>query len=266
MGFAAGKFYPSNREQLIALLNELFKGLKKEYSLKAGIVPHAGYIYSGKAMAEFWINSDRNKTYAIIGTNHTGLGSLANVSLMPIETPLGIAKIDEEAAMIFMKNGFDYDDRPFLYEHSVENQIPFLQYLHGDNFLIVPSVMFNVYRFAKEVGKQLALELPERVRLVASSDFTHYGDIYGYKPFSDGRKVKELDMKLISYILKLDSLGFYKEIVRTGATVCGWGPIVSVIEFAKERGLEPILLDYYTSGDVTGDYSLVVGYASIIFV
>ncbi len=265
MGFAAGRFYPADPEELVAMLRELFDGLEEKYNPGAGIVPHAGYVYSGKAAAKFWVNAKPNKTYIIIGTNHTGLGGLGDVSLMDIETPLGIARNDKETAMKMIELGFSNTEEAFIYEHSVEVQVPFLQYKLGDNFKIVPSVMRNYYEFAKEMGRALAEALDEDKVLVASSDFTHYGPFYDYVPFEDGRKVKELDMMLIERILNLDSYGFYKLIEETGATVCGWGPIVTVIEFAKERGYKPILLDYYTSGDVTGDYSNVVGYASILF-
>jgi len=265
MGFAAGRFYPANREELISLLEELFKGLKEEYDLKAGIVPHAGYIFSGFTanIAYKTLNSSDKKRVIVVGPSR--LGGLADVSLIDIETPLGIATTNKELVMKLIELGFSNAEEAFTYEHSVEVQVPFLQYKLGNNFMIVPSIMKNYYDFAKEIGKLLAETLSDKDVLVISSDFTHYGPFYDYVPFEDGRKVKELDMKLIERILNLDSYGFYKLIKETGATVCGWGPIVSVIEFAKERELEPILLDYYTSGDVTRDYSNVVGYASILF-
>ena len=265
MGYAAGRFYPADREELLNMLNELFSGLEEKYDPRAGIVPHAGYIFSGRAAAKFWVNAKPNRNYIIIGTNHTGLGGLGDVSLMDIETPLGIARNNKELALKLIELGFSNTEEAFIYEHSVEVQIPFLQYKLGNKFKVVPGVMKNYYEFARDVGKAMAEELDESVVLVASSDFTHYGPFYDYVPFEDGRKVKELDILLINKILELDSKGFYNLIRETGATVCGWGPIVSVIEFAKARGYKPILLDYYTSGDVTGDYSNVVGYASIIF-
>ena len=104
----------------------------------------------------------------------------------------------------------------------------------------------------------------ENIFLLVSSDFTHYGKGYGFVPFENGRDLDKHDKLIILEILKLDAKGFYHKASKS--TICGFYGVAIATELAKILGLKAELVDYYTSGDVTGDYSTCVGYAGLVFV
>ena len=257
----AGYFYPSDPEELTRLLHSLFekaqpKGI--EGKIIGGVVPHAGYIYSGFTAAHFYklLKREEKRTVVIVGPNHTGLGAV--VSVFPRGewvTPLGYARVNEEVAEeIVNRSAYaTYDVEAHIEEHSVEVQLPFLQYVWGENIDFVPIVMLlQDYDQAQD----LAGSVPDNVLLIASSDFSHY------VPADWGR---EVDTKLIEAILDLDARKFLKLVEETGASPCGYGPIATLILWAEELGASAELLHFSNSGDTTGDYSSVVDYASIVF-
>lgn len=235
------------------------------------ISPHAGYQYSGPVAAwAFHLLAElgRPETAVIVGTNHTGLGPPVSITLEGRwETPLGGMEIDTELARAIMeveaKEGrglIGESEAAFLREHSVEVQLPFLQFLFGEaGVKLVPLVCLDQRAEAAEaLGRTLAgalQQLKRSVVLIASSDFTHY------EPEEVARRK---DREAIERILELDLPGFYEVIRRSRATICGYGAIAAVMEAARVLELkETKLLRYATSGEVTGDPSGVVGYASI---
>ncbi len=269
----AGSFYPSDPDELIKLIKELINhkfGPKfiKEEEFYGAIVPHAGYVYSGTTAA--WVYSRIKKAnYVIIGPNHYGLGSPFAILKEGLwKTPLGEILIDTKFASCLLKcRWIELDAIPHESEHSIEVQLPFLQFRFGNDFRFVPISVLHPFPSEEffnqciEVGKFIAdciKKASERWILLASSDFSHY---------IPHKKAKEADTKLIKFIEKMDERKFYENLVKLNASVCGFGPILIAISCCKELGAKKgKLLCYKTSGDITGDKSSVVGYASIIFV
>jgi len=271
--YAAGTFYPSNDKELKNLIEHCFTHEKfgcgfpraEERKKTIGIVaPHAGYVYSGYVAAHAYkelAESGKPETIIILGPNHTGYGS--GVALMNEgiwETPLGGIEIDNELANKILKSAeiIDVDEMAHTYEHSIEVQLPFLQYIF-DNFKIVPiCMMLQDIETSREVGKAIAKACKDKdVRIVASSDFTHY---------EPHESAEEKDSLAIERIKKIDAEGFYKVINERSISICGPGPIMSLIFAARELDVKNAkLLKYMTSGDVTGDKRAVVGYAAIAF-
>lgn len=269
----AGYFYKLNRENLIKQIEACFKhslgpGSIEEMKVLSAISPHAGYEYSGPVAA--WTYSRlRKSNFVIIGPNHTGLGPF--VSVWPKgswATPLGKVKVDENFVKYLISSGvFEPDVVAHQHEHSVEVQIPFLQYRFGNDFKIVPVVMMNDYpskeflKFCKSLAKiihEAVEQTDEDWVVLASSDFTHY---------EPQHLAEAKDISYIDSLKKLDTMEFFQKLEQNKGSVCGFGPIAVAVEYAKLVGAKKgELLKYATSGDVTGDYSSVVGYASMVFV
>jgi len=287
---AAWGFYSYNKNQLLKELESAFtnarfgpgslpKKKQGEVIIIGGVVPHAGYSYSAYCAAWFYKELAENKqsvdTVILIGTNHTGFGKTITTTTYYASwaTPLGLVDIDKEFINM-LKNvytGLDDDALAHTREHSLEVQLPFLQYIYENKFRIVPIVVKNVsYQEAKEFAKALkdvGEALKRDVVVIASSDFTHHGSIYDYVLFhvNISQNVRELDKKFIDAILDLDTRKFLKLIEDYNATVCGFGAIAIAMEYAKLVDGKAKLLKYYHSADVTGDEDIVVGYASIMF-
>ncbi len=289
-------FYPSDERLLRKVIEDCFLDERfgpgrlpergsRPGRILGGVVPHAGYSYSGPCAAHFYLElaevKPRVETVVILGTNHTGFGGLYTTTLRfkRWATPLGLVEVDVEfiAEMLKLDEHDLVVDDPWAHweEHSVEVQLPFLQYVYGDSFMLVPVVVKSVPQndaatarmFAKLLAR-VADELGRDIVVLASSDFTHHGPYYGYVVFRENvaENVRKLDEMLIEHILRFDTEGFLKAINETGATVCGYSAIAATMEYARLRGAERAAkLCYYNSGEVTGDENAVVGYASIAF-
>lgn len=225
------------------------------------IAPHAGYTFSGlgSAYSYKFIKKTKKRRFVIIGPNHNGIGP--NVSVYPYgywETPLGRVEVDKELSEKFSKF---HDTTASEFEHSIEVQLPFLQYLFKD-FTFLPITVKSPENINEIIEK-----IPKDVVLIASSDFTHYGPGYGYIPFEENKRenIRKLDMDAIERILELDVKGFLEHMVKYEDTICGYVPITILMKWLKK--FKPIgkLLNFYTSGDIVGDYENFVAYASIGF-
>lgn len=272
----AGMFYEADPEALKAQIEWCFthplgpgklppRGGGERRESIGFVAPHAGYMYSGPVAAHVYYQLAHEKkpdTVVIVGPNHTGLGTLVSVMVEGVwETPLGEVEIDRELAMRIVKYSelADIDDKAHLYEHSVEVQVPFLQYIYGGGFRIVPIVMWDQSsRSARDLGEAVykaVRELGRDIVYIASSDFTHY------EPHEVAVKKDKL---AIDRILGLDPEGLEKVVKEHDITMCGPGPVMSMLYYAKKAGASKAkLLKYATSGDITGDRSSVVGYAAI---
>ncbi|NYT00975.1 MAG: MEMO1 family protein [Methanocellales archaeon] len=255
----AGQFYRKDQEGLSYQLKDYFDvSVPKEESVKGAVVPHAGYVYSGQVAAHVYAALPSAETYVLLGPNHHAIGSTIALSREMWSTPLGNVGVDEEI-VDDLSESMDVDETAHQYEHSIEVQLPFLQYRFKD-FKIVPVCMgLQDEETAKEVGIILANALKDRdIIVLASSDFTHY---------ESDKVARENDNLVIEAILELDTSKFYSRIHERYISVCGHGPIAVVMETTKALGAEKgKLLKYATSGDVTGDRSSVVGYAGIVTV
>ncbi|MEM0380526.1 MAG: AmmeMemoRadiSam system protein B [Desulfurococcaceae archaeon] len=277
----AGYFYPDNPVELTRLLDELFTknphgpGRKPVVNRERirGVVgyisPHAGYIYSGPVAAHAYLSLAETglpETIIIIGTNHTGLGSL--VSIYPGGkwiTPLGELVVDSELGERISKYSelAELDTDAHLDEHSVEVQLPFIQYVYGNRVKILPIVIgLHTVETAQDLARAIKKSIDETNRdvvIIASSDFNHY------EPYE---VTKRKDLEAIDYIIKFDTEGFYRVIVEKHITICGPGGIMTLIEYTKLIGGEKKkaeLLKYANSGDTSNYRNGVVGYASIKF-
>jgi hypothetical protein len=268
----AGMFYNLNSEMLKKQIKSCFdhklgpKKIKEEKFI-AAVVPHAGYPYSGPVAA--WTYSKIPKcNYIILGPNHSGFGSRFGVMREGVwKTPLGSANIDDTTAKKLIENCplLEYDILSHESEHSIEVQLPFLQYRFEENFKFIPICVMNEFPsfdFLEEcriVGKSIANVIKKEKKkwiVITSSDFSHY------IPYDFAYST---DKYVIDAILKLDEKDFFARIQEKNASVCGFGPIAITIIAAKELGAKKgELLKYATSGDLTEDRSAVVGYGSII--
>jgi AmmeMemoRadiSam system protein B len=195
-----------------------------------------------------------------LGPNHTGYGSaLAIMNEGSWRTPLGDVEVDAETASQIVREAkiIDVDEAAHRLEHSIEVQLPFLQYLYGSRFKIVPiCFLMQDLSSATEVGQAIAKTIASKNAVViASSDMTHY---------EPQDKAMKNDSAALRAVEAMDEAEFYSTVESQGITACGYGPIVALISAAKAWGAkEAKLLCYKTSGDVTGDYSSVVGYAAV---
>jgi AmmeMemoRadiSam system protein B len=229
------------------------------------VCPHAGYMFSGPVAANAYYElaeDGKPDTVVILGPNHTGLGSpLAVMNQGLWRTPLGDVEVDSQTAdEIVHESGLvDVDEYAHLEEHSVEVQLPFLQYLYGSEFKLVPlCFMIQDLSSSMEVGNALAEVLANKNSvIIASSDFTHY------QPQAVATKK---DLMALKAVEALDERLFYSIVETQRISACGYGPITALITAAKGLGAqEATLLQYKTSGDITGDKSSVVGYAAVSF-
>src|SRR5574338_756757 len=228
------------------------------------ICPHAGYEYSGPIAANSYyaISSQKPELVIIIGPNHWGIGQ--NIATMKgvWQTPLGDVEIDSEYVTEINKicKLIEIDSFSHTRDHCLEVQIPFLQEIFSHKFKILPLILIDQsYHTAIEVGKSIArISKIKNTIIIGSSDFTHY------EPNEFAHKQ---DKSLIDTIVKLDVDKFYNILQEKQISACGYGAIASTMIACKELGAtKGTLIKYATSGDIAGDKSSVVEYASIVFV
>lgn len=269
----AGLFYPAFASELKGQIDSCFSD--REFGpggaanpgrpLLAGIVPHAGYVYSGPCAAHLFSRIPKDtKTVVILGPNHTGSGG-SGISASDAdswETPLGKVGVDGELRRKILDNSkiIDCEGEAHGGEHSIEVQLPFLQTVLKD-FKIVPICMMGGcdVETCREVGEAVAESISgmKNVFLLASTDFSHY---------VPQQEAAMKDSRAIDRILKLDPEGLLETVEKLDISMCGPMATASVLFAAKRLGAKKAeLLKHYTSGDITGDYSRgVVGYASIL--
>ncbi|MFA5364645.1 MAG: AmmeMemoRadiSam system protein B [Candidatus Bathyarchaeia archaeon] len=272
----AGSWYAGTANSLRKQLEELFKHRLGPQSLPhvvddgprnvvGLVVPHAGYMASGPVAAHayhYLAQDGRPDVVVIFGPNHTGRGSgLALMNEGVWRTPLGDVEIDTQTAnqILQASNIIDADESAHTYEHSIELQLPFLQYLFGSSFKFVPiCFMMQDLDSSREVGNAVASALKGKNGLViASSDMTHY---------EPQERAEKKDKLAVDAALGFDEEQYYRVVEGYGISTCGYGPVMAAIVAAKQLGAtKSELLCYKTSGDVLGDRSAVVGYASLAF-
>lgn len=267
----AGQFYPSSKEELKNQIEKCFlsdlgpgrlpEGLGHGRDIIGAVVPHAGYVYSGYEAAHVYFELARQEkpdTVVILGPNHTGYGSTVAVSKETWKTPFGDVETNQEMTDQLFKDCeiINLDERAHLFEHSIEVQLPFLQYIYGDFKFVPISLGIQDAETAREIGKCLA-RIKDDILIIASSDFTHYESL---------ADAKRKDGQAMEHILNLDEDLFLKTVYENDMSICGHGPIAACIVAVKGRGATTTeLLKYGTSGEITGDRSQVVAYSGIVF-
>jgi AmmeMemoRadiSam system protein B len=227
------------------------------------ISPHAGYQYSGPAAANAFFSlaqDGKPETIIILGPNHTGHGNPLSVMHEGAwQTPLGNVEVDTETAdAIAEETGIlDFDEVAHRHEHSIEVQLPFLQYIYGNKFKFVPiCFLMQDLQTAQEIGRALTEVLANKnAVIIASTDFTHY---------EPQTSVNRKDTATLKAIEALDEKQLYQTIENENVSACGYGPIAALLTYAKGLGATKAeILKHTTSGDIIGDYSSVVGYAAV---
>ena len=269
----AGTFYAGTRERLLRQIrwcftHDLGPGEAPTVSkapmgnIVSAIVPHAGYVYSGPVAAHAYAALARDGVPDVVvamGPNHTGVGSA--VALMAEgawRTPLGDVEVDKEVALRISRRSpiIDIDATAHAYEHSIEVQLPFLQFIYGSAFRLVPiCLMMQDLRTAREVGEAVSSALSGMNAIVlATTDLTHY---------EPQRMAEQKDRLVTEAISRLDEASLQRVVESRRVSMCGLGPTSAAIVASKGLGAKRAeLLCYKTSGDVTGDYTAVVGYSS----
>ena len=269
----AGMFYPKTKPELKSIIRNCFlhnygpgklPPASEDKKIIGIISPHAGYEYSGPIAANSYyaISSQRPDLVIITGPNHFGIGrDVASVKEGIWRTPLGDIEVDSESAIEINKISklIELDSFSHTRDHSLEVQLPMLQEIFSHKFKILPLILIDQsYHAATEIGKAIAkMAKIKKTMIIGSSDFTHYEpNEFAYAQ----------DKSLINSIVDLDVDRFYKTLEEKKVSACGFGAIASTIIACKELGAtRGTLLKYATSGDISGDKSSVVGYASIVF-
>lgn len=261
----SGQFYFSSPDKLKDQIRSL-TGTNAQIAKQdviACILPHAGYMYSGKVAADTVAQIKIKNKIVLIGPNHTGYGAAFSIMAEGIwHTPLGEVKVDSGLAEEILSQCRHIKNDPLAhnYEHSIEVELPFLQY-YKDSFEIVPLVILSDQTdILKKTGEDIAkaikkLNITDSLMIVASSDMTHY------EPQAQAEKK---DKEAIRAILELDEDKLTDKVKRLNISMCGLAPVVVMLSCAKCLGAKTAkLIKYQTSGDVTGDHTSVVGYAGI---
>jgi AmmeMemoRadiSam system protein B len=266
----AGRFYPGTKLEIEKLLSEiLFKEKDNiDYSLSkkkiiGGIVPHAGYMFSAYQAVHFYEilkkSNQQFDTFIIINPNHTGYGEEISIDSHDAwETPLGSVMIDNDFRGLC---NFPVSPDAQKFEHSAEVQLPILQYFLDYDFRILPITMsvqnIENSEFIANTINRVNQELRKNICIIASSDFSH---------FVEPGEGKILDRFVIKEILQLNSQGVQKEVKEKNISVCGYGPIMTLMEYSKLASSSPKVkaMKIGNSGEVIPSNE-VVDYVSILF-
>ena len=263
----AGQFYASDKSRLVQEIKRCFESpigpgssapptSVGARSIVGALSPHAGYVFSGPVAAHLfralW-GQEAPRTVIILGPNHTGYGAGVAVTSEEFQTPLGVVKTDGDLIGALADDLIMDDPEAHAFEHSLEVQIPFMQYIGWDPLIVPICVGVQEFDVLVKIGKRIRETISGRddVLIIASSDMSHY---------VPAKKAKELDSKAIDCILAMDPRRLYETVLSKNITMCGFAPAIIMMEALK--GSRARLLKYATSGDVQ-PMDEVVGYASI---
>jgi hypothetical protein len=260
----AGQFYSSSSGRLKKEIELLIDKEAAKREVIACMMPHAGYMYSGKVAGKVASSIKIKERVVLIGPNHTGYGREFGIMTEGTwQMPFGEVAVDAELATQILKRSccLEEDSLCHAYEHSLEVELPFLQYFKND-FSIVPiALAAGDLEAYKKIGTEIAntireLNLTQSVLIVASSDMTHY---------ESQKSAEKKDKAAIEAILELNENKLWEKIKSLDISMCGYAAAITMLSAAKLLGAKKSeLLSYQTSGDVTGDYASVVGYCGII--
>jgi AmmeMemoRadiSam system protein B len=256
------QFYPGRDRDLKEDLSGRIKEVEKKETVLALVSPHAGYVYSGDVAGAVYSIAEIPKDVVVMGPNHHGLG--APFSVMDRGTwrmPSGDIQINQKLAQLMVGESrwLRADDQAHINEHSVEVQLPFIHYVQPA-LKFVPVVLSTAdYQTCEEIGSAIARAIKsygEPVVIVASTDMTHY---------ESQESAQQKDQFAMERILAMDPSGLLDTVFRNNISMCGVIPTTVTLIAAKQLGATRARkIAYATSGDVSGDYSYVVGYAGFI--
>ena len=258
----AGYFYPESAQELRATLKGYLDSAAKPAPALLAVCPHAGYVYSGAVAGVVLGGVEIPQRVILAGPNHRGLGAdAALMSQGAWETPLGQVGLDAELGDLLLRHCpmIREDETAHLHEHSLEVQVPFLQTLQPDLKLSPLCLSAMSLDECLAMGRCIASaikELGEPVLMVASTDMSHY---------EPARQAEQKDMAAIGHILDLDPAGLYEIVARQDISMCGVLPTAVLLQAAKDLGAQGAeLVKYTNSGEASGNFNEVVGYAGLI--
>jgi AmmeMemoRadiSam system protein B len=258
----AGQFYYGTKDRLIEQVGKYIDPLAVKEDAVGIVVPHAGFIYSGPVAGAVYSSIKFPATFVLLGPNHTGLGP--GISLMDDcewEIPLCSFEVDKKLAAKIVVNSPQVvrDNQAHMFEHSLEVQLPFISYF-SNNVKIVPisllsASLYDCLDLAKGIAKAIrGVDYP--VVIAASSDMSHY---------LPDKMARQKDKIAIDRMLEVDAEGLYETVMKERISMCGVLPATVMLSAARILGANSArLIKYATSGEVSGDYDSVVGYAGIV--
>ncbi len=262
----AGRFYPRDPEDLRAEVRGYLSQSVTQAPVRAlgCIAPHAGYVYSGHVAGAVFARVEIPRRCIVMCPNHTGMGrALATMSEGVWETPLGEVPIDAELAAALKERLPALEDDPAAHraEHAAEVELPFLQERQPELRFVPIALGTGRFEILEQLGTALADVIAaqkDSILIVASSDMNHYES-------DAATRVK--DHRAIERILTLDPRGLFDVVTQQDISMCGYGPAVAMLTAARQLGAKSAeLVKYATSGDVSGDRDMVVGYAGVVVV
>ncbi|MCK5287270.1 MAG: AmmeMemoRadiSam system protein B [Thermodesulfovibrionia bacterium] len=258
----AGQFYAASSSALSKEVQKYIEISSKKERAIGVVSPHAGLIYSGAVAGAVFSRIEFPHTFILIGPNHTGMGKpLSIMAHGEWEIPTGNIKIDEVLAEKILKCSQIIEQDTFAHsmEHSLEVQLPFVRCFSSDVQIVPITMMTDSLESCRSAGETIAdavkgSEYP--VTIVASSDMSHY---------EADSIARAKDKKAIDKILSLDARGLYETVKKDAISMCGYIPTATMLFAAQTLGAKNgSMVKYMTSGEVSGDYGYVVGYAGII--
>ena len=260
----AGQFYPASRKELTEQIASFIPAGTTQLDCLACMLPHAGYMYSGSVAVETVSRIRLPENIILLGPTHTGYGAPFSVMTHGAwHTPLGETKINEALAELLLKSSgsLQQDSLAHLHEHSLEVQLPILQYFRPDCTIIPIVLAHDTTEKLKEIGKEIARALKtnaqEKTLIIASSDMTHY------EPLDAAQKK---DSRALEAISALDGDALSKVVHDLRISMCGVAPVIAMLAAVKDLGgTGGRIVKYLTSAEATKDTSSVVGYAGMLF-
>jgi len=259
----ANQFYPGDPaqlEQTVASLTPVVDE-KEKIAATAVIMPHAGYVYSGATAGLTISRVHVPETVIILGPNHHGRGAAVALGTVDWEMPMGTVPIDQELAAQLLKVStiITEDEHAHNSEHSLEVQVPFLQFLQKKLKIVPICVSHLFYADCEVVAKDIATvvkAVSRPVLLVASTDMTHY---------KSREQAAAQDHMAIDKMLAFDPKGLYETVHARQISMCGVIPTVITLLASRALNSNKVELVRYTdSGEASGDTNQVVGYAGLI--
>ncbi|MFH1843269.1 MAG: AmmeMemoRadiSam system protein B [bacterium] len=271
----SGTWYPGDAGQLTATVNR-FLAASTHATPPAGqpvigVVPHAGYVYSGETAGALYgllAGSRYDQVFILAPSHRQPVSRIALPAAAAFATPCGeVAVAGDIVATLAAEPEFELNDAAHASEHAVEIQLPFLQQLFDRDLRIVPLLVPSLTPDRRRsAAASLAPWCDGRSLFIVSTDFTHYGEAYGYVPFSDNipERLQELDGGAVDAILARDATRLLEHGDNTGLTMCGIHATALALSLPLAEDGDATLVAYSRSGDRDHDYSLSVSYAALL--
>lgn len=257
----SGQFYEAPPSKLSAQVSQYIDSSVKQEHVIGVVSPHAGLMYSGAVAGAVYSRIKIPRTFILIGPNHTGLGSAVSLMSSGVwQMPTGELSIDESLAGK-LKSHCELVSEDILahqMEHSLEVQLPFVLHYSSEVNIVPVTMMPVTMDICRKLGEAIADTVKDSdypVTIIASSDMSHY---------ETDAIARKKDKKAIDRVIAMDPEGLYNTVEENKISMCGVHPVTTMLCAAKNLGAEEAsLIKYMTSGEVSGDYDYVVGYAGI---